>query len=37
MGGMEPREPYPTDLTNQEWALVVPDVPTAKPGGRPEQ
>lgn len=37
MGGMEPRKPYPTDLTDQEWALIAPYVPTAKPGGRPEK
>jgi putative transposase len=34
---MEPRKPYPTDLTDKEWALIAPYVPTAKPGGRPEQ
>jgi putative transposase len=34
---MEPRIPYPTDLTDKEWALIAPYVPTAKPGGRPEQ
>ena len=33
---MEPRKPYPTDLTDTEWALIAPDVPAAKPGGRPE-
>jgi putative transposase len=37
MGGMEPRRPYPTDLTDKEWALIAPYVPTATPGGRPEQ
>jgi hypothetical protein len=36
IGGMEPRKPYPTDLTDQEWALRTPDVPAAKPGGRSE-
>jgi putative transposase len=34
---MEPRTPYPTDLTEKEWALLAPCVPTAKPGGRPEK
>ena len=34
---MEPRKPYPTDLTDKEWALIAPYVPTAKPGGRPEK
>jgi len=34
---MEPRKPYPTDLTDYEWSLMEPYVPTAKRGGRPEQ
>ena len=34
---MEPRKPYPTDLTDQEWALLAPYVPATKPGGRPEK
>jgi putative transposase len=34
---MKPRQPYPTDLTDREWALLAPYVPRAKPGGRPEQ
>ncbi len=33
------REPssqgYPSDLTDQEWALLSPLIPAAKPGGRP--
>jgi len=33
-GRMEPRNPSSTDLTDQAWALMAPDVPTAKPGGR---
>jgi transposase len=33
---MEPRKPYPTDLSDREWALIQHLVPTAKPGGRPE-
>jgi putative transposase len=33
---MEPRQPYPTDLTAREWALIQHLVPAAKPGGRPE-
>ena len=33
---MEPRKPYPTDLSDREWALIQPLVPAAKPGGRPE-
>jgi transposase len=34
---MKPRQPYPTDLTDREWALLAPYVPRAKPGGRPEK
>lgn len=30
---MVPR--YPTDLTDTEWTLLAPLIPTAKPGGRP--
>ncbi len=26
---------YPSDLTDQEWALLAPLFPAAKPGGRP--
>jgi putative transposase len=26
---------YPSDLTDQQWALLAPLIPTAKPGGRP--
>jgi transposase len=33
---MEPRQPYPTDLTDHEWALIEPYVPHAKRGGGPE-
>jgi putative transposase len=34
---MEPRKPYPTDLTDKEWAFIEPYVPAAKRGGRPAQ
>jgi putative transposase len=34
---MEPRKPYPTDLTDNEWAFIEPYVPEAKRGGRPAQ
>jgi putative transposase len=30
-----PRRRYPTDLTDQEWALLAPLIPAPKPGGRP--
>ena len=29
------RTPYPTDLTDEQWKLVEPFLPSAKPGGRP--
>ena len=29
------RKPYPTDLTDAEWAILRPMIPGAKPGGRP--
>jgi putative transposase len=34
---MEPRKPYPTDLSDKEWDLLKHLVPEAKPGGRPEK
>jgi putative transposase len=34
---MEPRKPYPTDLSDKEWDLIKHLVPAAKPGGRPEK
>jgi putative transposase len=36
IAGMNPRPPYPTDLSDHEWALIQHLVPEAKPGGRPE-
>ena len=32
---MTQRRWYATDLTNQEWVLIAPLLPPAKPGGRP--
>jgi putative transposase len=29
------RERYPTDLTDDEWRVLGPLIPPAKPGGRP--
>jgi putative transposase len=29
------RTPYPTDLTDDQWAVLEPLVPPARPGGRP--
>src|SRR5918992_3195976 len=34
---MDPRKPYPTDLSDKEWDLISHLVPEAKPGGRPEK
>jgi transposase len=34
---MEPRKPYPTDVSDQEWQSIAPYVPKVKPGGRPEK
>jgi putative transposase len=31
------RKPYPTDLTDEQWQLVEPLLPNAKPGGRPRK
>ncbi len=32
--GME-RIPYPSDLTDEQWRLIEPSIPSPKPGGRP--
>ena len=29
------RNPYPTDLTDEQWAILAPLMPPAKPGARP--
>ena len=34
---MNPRKPYPTDLSDHEWNVIRHLVPDAKPGGRPEK
>ena len=34
---MMDRKPYPSDLTDEEWALLEPLIPPAKPGGRPRR
>jgi putative transposase len=31
------RKPYPSDLTDAQWAVLQPLIPPAKPGGRPRQ
>ena len=33
---MNPR-PYPSDLTDERWALLEPLIPPARPGGRPRK
>ena len=32
---MTEREPYPSDLTDEQWQLLEPLVPAVKKGGRP--
>ena len=29
------RIPYPSDLTDAQWRLIEPSIPSPKPGGRP--
>ena len=29
------RKPYPSDLTDAQWAILAPLIPPAKPGGHP--
>jgi len=31
------RTPYPSDLTDEQWALIEDLIPPAKPGGRPRE
>ena len=31
------RKPYLTDLTDEQWAVLQPLMPRAKPGGRPRK
>jgi len=31
------RKPYPSDLTDEQWLLIEPFLPHAKPGGRPRK
>jgi transposase len=31
------RKRYPTDLTNEQWTILEPLIPPAKPGGRPRK
>ena len=32
---MNERKPYPSDLTDDEWVLLSPHIPSVKAGGRP--
>jgi putative transposase len=36
MTGMKTRKPYPTDLSDAQWSILEPFIPSAKAGGRPE-
>ncbi len=31
------REPYPSDLSDEQWQAIQPLIPPAKPGGRPRE
>ncbi len=31
------RKPYPTDVTDEQWTLLEPMIPPARPGGRPRE
>jgi putative transposase len=31
------RLPYPSDVTDEEWAILEPLIPGEKPGGRPQE
>lgn len=31
------RKAYPSDLTDEQWALIEPLIPASKPGGRPRE
>jgi putative transposase len=31
------RKPYPSDVTGEQWALLAPLIPPARPGGRPRK
>jgi putative transposase len=33
----KPRKAYPSDLTDEQWAILEPLIPTAKHGGRPRK
>lgn len=35
MDANSPRPPYPSDLTEEEWAILAPDMPAAVPAGAP--
>ena len=31
------RAPYPTDITDAQWAVLEPEIPAPRPGGRPRK
>src|SRR2546421_11977830 len=35
MGAKAPRKPYPSDLTDEEWAVLAPELPPPVPAGAP--
>jgi putative transposase len=32
-----PRKPYPSDVTDEQWTILEPLIPPARPGGRPRE
>jgi transposase len=34
LGAINSRKPYPTDLTDEQWELLKPMLPSEKPKGR---
>ena len=35
MDAKAPRKPYPSDLTDPEWAILAPELPPPVPAGAP--
>ena len=31
------RQPYPTDISDTQWAVLEPEIPAPRPGGRPRK
>lgn len=35
--GVMKRKPYPSDITDNQWAILAPLIPAAKTGGHPRE